>query len=149
MDWQLELALSGRLAIAAILGGLIGFEREKRGTDAGLRTFAMVALGACLFAIVSGRVSGGDPGRIAAGIVTGIGFLSAGVIIRSRRHIAGLTTSAAMWTTAAIGLSVGLGYVLLAAVATGLCLGVLLLRYAPIEARRHDQWPPDQPPRSS
>ena len=106
-----------RLVLAFLLGSLIGLEREKKRTSAGLRTHILVCTGAALIMLTSlyiydiyqdkGSI---DPGRIAAGVVTGIGFLGAGAIIRSREGIKGLTTAASIWISAAIGLAVGCGY---------------------------------------
>ena len=98
-----------RLLLAGVLGGLIGFERETHGRPAGLRTHILVSLGAALFTIVSGHYSGpySDPSRIASQIVTGIGFLGAGTIIRQGSIVRGLTTAASLWTTAAIGMAIG------------------------------------------
>jgi len=100
-----------RLLLAGVLGGLIGFEREAHGRPAGLRTHILVALGAALFTIVSDSYTGArsDPSRIASQIVTGIGFLGAGTIIRQGSIVRGLTTAASLWTTAAIGMAVGSG----------------------------------------
>lgn len=101
------------LGISVVLGGLVGLERELHGHPAGLRTHILVCLGATLITLVSVRMSetgrGGDPGRIAAQIVAGIGFLGAGAIIREGATIRGLTTAASIWTTAGIGLAVGIG----------------------------------------
>jgi putative Mg2+ transporter-C (MgtC) family protein len=130
LSWG-ELVL--RLALAAALGGAIGFEREFRERQAGLRTHLLVALGAALFTVVSAyawrefefaRASGVsfDPSRVAAGIVTGIGFLGAGAIIRHGVAIRGLTTAASLWLAAAVGLAAGAGAYGAAALATGLAL---------------------------
>lgn len=114
------------ILISAGLGALIGLERELSGKDPSLRTFALICVGSCLFSIVSEMVtigvSGADPGRIAAQIVPGIGFLGAGTIFRSQRGISGLTTAALMWVTAAIGMVVGFGHVNLAISATAVAL---------------------------
>jgi putative Mg2+ transporter-C (MgtC) family protein len=99
------------LALSVVLGGLVGLERELHGHPAGLRTHILVCLGSTLITLVSVRVTEtgkGDPGRIAAQIVTGIGFLGAGAIIRDGAAIRGLTTAASIWTTAGIGLAVGI-----------------------------------------
>jgi len=98
-----------RLLLAGVLGGLIGYEREAHGRPAGLRTHILVCLGAAMFTIVSSAYSGqnADPGRVASQIVTGIGFLGAGTIIRQGSIVRGLTTAASLWTTAAIGMAVG------------------------------------------
>jgi len=126
-----EGALVVRLILSVIFGGLVGIEREMHGKPAGLRTHAIVSLGACLFTIASLAFGGDDtailvdPSRVAAGIVTGIGFLGAGAIFRDENKIRGLTTAADMWLVAAIGLAVGMGYYLAAVTATTIGLVVL------------------------
>jgi putative Mg2+ transporter-C (MgtC) family protein len=100
-----ELAIIGRLLLAGLLGGLIGLERELRGYPAGIRTIALVALGSCLFTDIS-RLLGGDD-RVAAQIVTGIGFLGAGVIFREGLSVRGITTAATIWSAAAVGMAIG------------------------------------------
>jgi putative Mg2+ transporter-C (MgtC) family protein len=122
LDWP-ELLL--RLALAGALGGLIGFERELRERGAGLRTHLLVALGSALFTIVGAYGFASirtDPTRIAAQIVTGIGFLGAGAIIRQGFSVRGLTTAATLWVVAAVGLAAGAGYYSAALVATALVL---------------------------
>lgn len=132
----------GRLALAAVLGSVIGLERELREREAGLRTHLLVALGAALFTIVSafgfhdiltsgdGRLAVLDPSRIAAQIVSGIGFLGAGAIIRQGLTIRGLTTAATLWVVAAIGMACGAGLYLIAVLATLVALVALWpLRY--------------------
>src|SRR5918911_1676279 len=110
-----------RLALAAAMGAAIGIERERRGREAGLRTHLLVSLGSALFTVVSAygfheflatgaSVVRADPSRIAAQIVTGIGFLGAGAIIRQGLSVRGLTTAATLWVVAAIGMAVGAGY---------------------------------------
>jgi len=123
--WR-ELDLALRLLMASGVGALIGYEREHAEKPAGFRTLVLVCLGATLFTIASGYGFGplSDPSRVAAGIVIGIGFLGAGTIIRGE-HIVGLTTAAAIWTVAAIGLALGAGLYLVAGVATGIVLFVL------------------------
>jgi putative Mg2+ transporter-C (MgtC) family protein len=112
LDWLLS-ETNLKLFSAAFLGAMLGFERELSGKDPSLRTFALISVGSCLFAIASSEsLPGqkvGDPFRIAAQVVSGIGFLGAGVIFRSRHRVHGLTTAALMWMTAAIGLCVGMG----------------------------------------
>jgi putative Mg2+ transporter-C (MgtC) family protein len=100
-----QLEIVGRLALAGVLGGLVGLERELRGYPAGIRTIALVALGSCLFTDVSGLLGGDD--RVAAQIVTGIGFLGAGVIFREGYTVRGITTAATIWSAAAIGMAIG------------------------------------------
>src|SRR5215216_273270 len=118
LEWWQDLA---RLALAAALGGAIGFERELRDREAGFRTHMLVCVGSALFTIVSAygfsaflnsgdQVIRADPTRIAAQIVTGIGFLGAGAIIRQGMSIRGLTTAATLWVAAAIGIAAGAGY---------------------------------------
>ena len=101
----------GRLALASALGLLIGLERELAGLPAGLRTHGLAALGAAGFGVVSvAAFPDGDPGRVAAGVATGIGFLGAGLILkRDDREVLGLTTAAGIWTVGATGLAVGTG----------------------------------------
>lgn len=130
-----------RLVFASALGAVIGFEREWRAKEAGLRTHFLVALGSCLFMIVSqygfnlasiasqqdpslipASVMRVDVSRVAASVVSGISFLGAGVIVLHKRFIMGLTTAATIWTTAAIGLAVGGGHIVVPAVATALVL---------------------------
>ncbi|MBN1688864.1 MAG: MgtC/SapB family protein [Candidatus Omnitrophica bacterium] len=126
--------ISLRLLIAAILGGIIGFEREKHGKDAGFRTHALVCVGSCLMMIISWKIhllfraSGPvDPSRIAAQVVTGIGFLGAGAIIRFPKGVKGLTTAAGVWAAAGIGLACGLGEYFPAVVTTVITLIILVV----------------------
>jgi len=122
-----------RLVLAVVLGGLIGIERGTQGRAAGLRTHILVCVGSCLvmmtslyiFAMYKGGVSVA-PGRIAAGVVTGIGFLGAGTIIRSGASIKGLTTAASIWVVAGIGLAAGCGFYNGAIMASALMLFSLL-----------------------
>ena len=116
---------AGRLILAFILGSIIGLERERKGGHAGLRTHILVCVGSALIMLTSLYVydiyqgkTGIDPGRIAAGVVAGIGFLCAGTIIRSPIGIKGLTTAASIWASAAIGLAVGCGYISAALIVT-------------------------------
>ena len=104
MNWQAEAALALRVFAAAFLGGIVGWQREHMGIEAGVRTYAGVALGACVFGLISFQVAGDS--RIASNVAPGIGFLCAGVILRQEGHITGLTTAATLWATAAIGLAV-------------------------------------------
>lgn len=108
--WDMVL----KLVVAVILGGLIGLERETHGRPAGLRTHILVCLGSALFTLCSFTIAAGlyDPGRITAQIVTGIGFLGAGTILRQGSVVRGLTTAASIWTVAAIGIAVAIGGVM-------------------------------------
>ncbi|MBI2651426.1 MgtC/SapB family protein [Candidatus Woesearchaeota archaeon] len=118
-----------RLILAAFAGSLIGFERKTVHKPAGIRTHMLVALGSALFAIVSiESFANTDPSRIAAGIVTGIGFLGAGTIFRSKNTVKGLTTAASLWAVAGIGLTAALGEYLLMAVSTILIILILKLK---------------------
>jgi putative Mg2+ transporter-C (MgtC) family protein len=127
-----------RLVLAGLLGGLIGVERERHGRPAGFRTHILLATGTALLMMLSqymydlypGQNSDSiirlDPGRIAAMSITGIGFLGAGAIIKSKGHVRGLTTAACLWMVAAVGLSVGCGFYLPAVVATAIALFSLM-----------------------
>ncbi|HEU0074508.1 MAG TPA: MgtC/SapB family protein [Dehalococcoidia bacterium] len=126
IDTQAELEIVARLAYAALLGGLIGLERELRGFPAGVRTVALVALGSALFTDVSRLTAEED--RIAAGIVSGIGFLGAGVIIREGYSIRGITTAATIWAAAAVGMAVGRELYIVSGAAAVLIFGILELR---------------------
>lgn len=126
MGVEEQLEILGRLAMAAGLGGLIGLERELRGYPAGIRTMALITIGAALFTDVS-QILGGDD-RIAAGIVTGIGFLGAGVIFREGYTVRGITTAATIWAAAAIGMAIGRELYLVAGLGTLLIFIVLEAR---------------------
>lgn len=125
----MEWTFIGRLALAALLGGIIGFDREYRAKEAGLRTHFLVGLGSALFMIVSmyGFDGVGDPGRIAAQVVTGIGFIGAGSIMIHKQFVRGLTTASGLWATAGIGLAVGAGMYWIGVAATVLTLAGLEL----------------------
>ncbi len=136
------------LLFAVILGGAIGLEREINGKPAGLRTNIIICLGAAAFTLVARRLgidfqSPDAPGRVAAGIVTGVGFLGAGALIQEGSGIHGLTTAAGIWLVASIGVACGMGYYLLAALTTFLAL-VALFGLMPItrkirRRRQHKQ----------
>lgn len=117
-----------RLTLAAVLGGILGYEREQKGKEAGIRTHMLVALGAALFVLVPQQagILPADMSRVIQGVVAGIGFLCAGTILKSRneRHVTGLTTSAGLWMTAAIGIAAGLGREATAVLSTLLALAV-------------------------
>lgn len=127
-------SLSGifKLFVSLLLGGLVGLERKQKGQTAGIRTFALICMGATLAMLISIYVpqaymglKNGDPGRIAAQVVTGIGFLGAGAIIQMKGSVRGLTTAAGIWMVATIGMTVGLGLYTLAIVATLFILVIL------------------------
>lgn len=120
-----NLGIAFRIIVAAILGGLIGFEREQDGEPAGIRTHTLVAVAAAAFTIISMGFDN-NPDRIAAGIVTGIGFLGAGTIFKSHDQVKGLTTAAALWCAAAAGLAVGIEQYFLASIITVIVFFVLI-----------------------
>ncbi|MCD6577349.1 MAG: MgtC/SapB family protein [Anaerolineaceae bacterium] len=119
-----------RLGMALLVGAIIGAERERNKKAVGLRTLILISLGSALFTILSYRLSISntfDPGRIAANIVSGIGFLGAGVILEERGRVTGLTTAATIWLTAALGMAAGAGEYILSAGSAIMALVVLLL----------------------
>lgn len=124
----LDIDLLGRLLLAVLLGAAIGVEREMTGKEAGLRTNILICLGAALLTELSSALagSGADATRISSNIVTGIGFLGAGVIMRERGHVRGLTSAATIWVVAAIGIAAGGGRYVAAVGTTVLVLVVLI-----------------------
>lgn len=129
-----------RLLVAVLLGGMLGYERESRGISAGLRTHMLVALGAAIFVLVplEAGVSQADLSRVLQGVVTGVGFLGAGAIIKlnQEQEIKGLTTAASVWLTAAIGVAAGMGREMTAILSALLALFILaVLRRAASERR--------------
>ena len=145
---QLDLAM--RLTVGLVLGAIIGFEREMSRQPAGFRTHSLVSLGAALFTVVSAFGFSGDlvdPTRIAAQIVSGIGFIGAGTILQHRGHIRGLTTAASLWSVAAIGTAAGAGLYVVAVVGTLLILVILsILDRIEAMARRRLRLPPEYAP---
>ena len=115
-----------RLLAATGLAGAIGLERELNAQPAGFRTHLLVGLGAAAFTVVGADVAGTDPTRVAAQVVTGVGFLGAGAILHDGVHVRGLTTAASLWVVAAAGIACGLGALVVAAVTTGLALAALI-----------------------
>lgn len=124
--WWVDI---GRIVLAAMLGAVIGWQREHRGREAGIRTYMATALGACAFGLVSGAI--GDQGRISADIVTGIGFIGAGIILRDAGRVTGLTTAATLWASAAVGLSAAYGIYHLAIITAAMLLLILELHRMP------------------
>jgi putative Mg2+ transporter-C (MgtC) family protein len=119
MTLEQQFVATFQLMLAALLGGLIGLDRERRQHEAGLRTHILVCTGACLFTVLSWQAfPGGDPGRVASQILPGIGFLGAGTILKYGRTIHGLTTATSIWVTAAVGMAIGAGAWFLALCAT-------------------------------
>lgn len=116
-----DLLLVFRLIVAALLGGLVGFERERIGKEAGIRTYAAVCLGACSYTLIGLHIPNvGDSSRIIANIVTGIGFLGAGIIFRSTEKISGLTTAATLWSMGSVGVAVAYAHFTIAIGTSGL-----------------------------
>ena len=135
LDWQAAL----QITLAALLGALVGLERGMGGHPAGLRTNTLIAVSSCLFTILSIKgfpLQGAaqDTARVAAQIVTGVGFLGAGALLHAKGHIRGLTTAASIWLVAAIGMSVGTGLYFLA-IFTTLLSALLLVLFAPLSRR--------------
>lgn len=136
MELSSNLELFGQLTLAIFLGALIGIERTLAKKEVGMRTFAFVSLGSALFSIISvhalefipfSGIISFDPTRIAAQIVSGVGFIGAGVIIFTQSKLQGVTTAAGFWLASAIGMAVGFGFYVLAIFATALSLTVLAL----------------------
>ncbi len=128
MPIALEMVL--RLLMAAALGAAIGYQRERAGKQAGIRTHVLISTGAALISLVSiyGFGAASDPSRVAAGVVVGVGFLGAGVILHHQGGIvAGLTTAATIWVMAGIGLAAGAGLYIIAVVAAAIVFGVLII----------------------
>jgi putative Mg2+ transporter-C (MgtC) family protein len=140
MDWAQELLMATRAIIAALLGACIGYEREHHGQDAGLRTYAAVCLGSCIFGLVSTHALGTPDTRIAANVVVGIGFLGVGVIFRNvEGRTAGLTTAATLWATAAVGLGMAFGMYVLSILTAIIVYGLLALHHLPFYQRIRKQ----------
>ena len=131
MSPLLDMAL--RLLLAIALGAIIGYQRERAGKAAGLRTHTLISMGAALFTVVSifGFSGAVDPSRVAAGVVAGVGFIGAGVIFRGMGgggdRVAGLTTAASIWTAAGVGLAAGAGMWLIAVIAGLAAVGILMI----------------------
>lgn len=130
--YEQELIYLLRLVISAVLGFAIGFERKARYKEAGVRTHTIVTVGSCIIMLVSKYgFEGADSARVAAQIVSGIGFIGAGMIVYKRQAIQGLTTAAGIWTTAGVGMAVGAGMYVLAVVATILIIVVQCIMHLP------------------
>lgn len=130
VNWQDMVSM----VAAVLLGGIIGLERQLRDKPAGIRTNILICLSSCAFTIISTHMGGAEPSRIAAQIVTGIGFLGAGTIIQSGSSVRGLTTAAGIWIVAAIGMACGTGMYSIATASTVLTMIVLIL-LPPIEKK--------------
>jgi putative Mg2+ transporter-C (MgtC) family protein len=126
MDFTIELEDIISMLMSVLCGGIIGFEREYKNKSTGFRTIVLITLGSTIFTIVSRHGAGADD-RISANIITGIGFIGAGVIFKDRMSVMGLTTAAVIWTAAAIGMTTGIGYHSLAFVFTIITMVILVL----------------------
>lgn len=123
-----------RLILSVLLGMAVGFERKRKGQIAGIRTFALMSMGACLAMLLSIYVpqvylglKNGDPGRIAAQVITGVGFIGGGAMIVNKGAVRGLTTAAGIWITAIIGMAVGVGMYVISIIASLLCVIILMI----------------------
>lgn len=135
MDLQDELVFLGRAALAAALAFLIGWEREARGSPAGDRTFAMVSMGAAAFTTIGIDQFPATAEKLLAGVVTGVGFLGAGMIVKEASNVRGLTTAAGVWAVAAIGIVVGAGEYFVGVGLTALILLILTWERLPYVSR--------------
>lgn len=134
MDYEIFI----RFLLAALWGSIVGAERQYRGKSAGFRTVIMISIGACFFTMMSEKIGGpGNRDRIASNIVTGIGFLGAGVIFRGDNHVNGITTAATIWAVAAVGMGIGGGYYFAAAYAS--ILIIIVLRVLPYAEKMIDR----------
>lgn len=131
-DFQSDLVFLGRVALAVALGFIIGWERERRGSPAGDRTYALVALGAAAFTAIGIESFPATAEKLIAGVVTGIGFLGAGMIMREGGNVRGLTTAASIWAVAAIGVVIGAGEYVLGVFIAGLIALILMWERLPV-----------------
>jgi len=141
---QIELELFGKVLLAGLLGFVVGLERELMGSPAGDRTFSLVAIGSALFTALSfdvfGQISGDAPGRVAANVLTGVGFLGGGMILKEGGTVRGLTTAAGIWAVAAVGMAVATDRYLLAVLVTVLIMMVFAAeRFLSIKHRQASQ----------
>lgn len=128
LDLHMDIEMILRVIIALLLGCILGYERERHGISAGIRTYGAISMGSCVFGILSIAIINADPSRIAAQVATGIGFLCGGVIFRDGNKVNGLTTAATIWATAAVGLAISFGMYAVGIVTTFL---IFLLLYLP------------------
>ena len=134
-----EVEIAVRLVLAAVFGAAVGYERRSADKPAGLRTLSLVAVGSALFTIISAfGFETSDQSRVAAQIVTGVGFLGAGTILRSGTNVSGLTTAATIWATAAIGMAVGSG-LYIAAVGGTILMLIILYVFAPARGQNDSE----------
>jgi putative Mg2+ transporter-C (MgtC) family protein len=128
LDPHMDIEIILRVIISLLLGCILGYERERHGISAGIRTYGAISMGSCVFGILSIAIINADPSRIAAQVATGIGFLCGGVIFRDGNKVNGLTTAATIWATAAVGLAISFGMYAVGIVTTFL---IFLLLYLP------------------
>lgn len=144
-DLNLQLELAARILVAAVLGAAIGMERERHDHPAGMRTHLLVSVGAATFTVLSLEAfsaPGADPARIAAQVVTGVGFLGAGAILKSGGSVRGLTTAASLWAVAAVGMAAGAAAWGVAVAATV----IVIVSLWPLQAIERRFFPPSKPP---
>lgn len=135
----MDIEIAIRFLLAALWGGMVGLEREYRSKSAGFRTMIMISMGSCFFTIMSDAIGApGNPDRIASNVVTGIGFLGAGVIFRGDNRVNGITTAATIWAVAAIGMGIGAGYYLVSTISSFLIL--IVLAVLPFVENSIDRW---------
>ena len=127
MDIPIDYEILVRFLMAALFGGIVGIEREYRSKSAGFRTMIMISFGSCFFTLMSAFIGGDNPDRIASNIVTGIGFLGAGVIFRSESRVNGITTAATIWAVAAVGMGIGAGHYFASAFGSAVIIFVLAI----------------------
>ena len=130
MDWEVIF----QLILAVFFGALIGFEREFKGKEAGLQTYSLVSLGACLFTIVGFKLFGEFSGASILSVATGIGFIGAGVIIHKQDHTEGITTAAGLWCMSAVGVAVGAKFYIFSLIAV-LLTSVILVGFGMLERK--------------
>lgn len=140
IDWSLEVVMAASAIYAALLGCIIGLERQLHRREAGIRTYGAVSLGACVFGLISIHAEGViDTTRLAAQVVSGIGFVGAGIILRDKGKTTGLTTAATIWATASVGLSVAYGMFILATLTALIVLLLLAANHLPGWERIHNR----------
>lgn len=139
MYHYVEIYMLGQIILAVILGAVLGWQRERWGKQAGPRTYALVCGGSALFTILSLNAFGNNVAGVASMVVSGIGFLGAGMILHKENQIEGLTTAAGIWSVAAIGMAVGVSYFILAVGAAALILLVLAINDQKFKKKKDDE----------
>ncbi len=139
-NWLFQLKTLIGLLLSVVLGFCIGMERKQRFKEAGIRTHTIVCVGAALMTIISTNIGNGDPGRIAAQIVTGVGFLGAGMIVYKQHEVKGLTTAAGIWATAGVGMACGADLYVVAVGATAVIIAVQCIFHLPYSIFRSKKY---------